>query len=72
VTVEVIYYIPDYSRIVNVFLWQTFDLRPKYPRIHTFLDFWRREIDAVIKEVVIFDMPDLDTKWRNGIVIPIQ
>jgi uncharacterized protein Usg len=32
-------------------MWQTLDLAPQYPRIHRFLDFWRREIDAVIHSV---------------------
>lgn len=73
VTVNVLFYLPDYASIVQEFLWQTLDRRPQYPRIHRFLDFWRRDIDAVIKEIIIIDMPDLDTnRWRHGIVIPIQ
>jgi uncharacterized protein Usg len=74
VTVNVLYYMPDHSHLLNEFLWQTLDLRPRYPRVHKFLDYWRREIDAVIKEVVISDMPvsSSTTRWRNGIIIPIQ
>ena len=48
-------FLPDYSHLVNLYIWQTLDLRPRYPRIHEFLDHWRREIDAVIKEIAIFD-----------------
>jgi uncharacterized protein Usg len=73
VTVNVLYFLPDHSHLVGEFYWQTLDLRPKYPRINRFLDYWRREIDAVIKEVVISDMPDFNAnRWRNGIIIPIQ
>jgi uncharacterized protein Usg len=72
VTVNVLYYMPDYQSILNEFLWQTLDISPNYPRIHKFLDFWRKEIDAVIKEVTICDMPDPDIKkWRNGIILPL-
>ena len=72
VTVNVLYYMPDHQHILNEFLWQTLDLRPKYPRIHKFLDYWRREIDAVIKEVTICDIPDPDVKkWRHGIIFPM-
>jgi uncharacterized protein Usg len=53
VTVSVLYYLPDHPSLINEFLWQTMDLGPKYPRIGQFLDFWRREIDATIKEVMI-------------------
>jgi uncharacterized protein Usg len=53
VTVSVLYYLPDYPSLLNEFLWQTMDLGPKYPRVEAFLDHWRREIDATIKEVMI-------------------
>lgn len=73
VTVEVIYFLPDYSSVLGTFLWQTLDVRPRYPRVNRFLDYWRREIDAVIKEVTICDQPDqTKNQWRHGIVIPIQ
>ena len=50
-TAEVLYYMPDHPALVQTFVWQTLDLAPRYPRIHRFLDFWRREIDAVIHSV---------------------
>jgi uncharacterized protein Usg len=50
-TAEVLYYMPDHPSLLQTFTWQTLDLAPSYPRIHRFLDFWRREIDAVIHSV---------------------
>ena len=50
-TAEVLYYLPDHPSLLQSFVWQTLDLAPSYPRIHRFLDFWRREIDAVIHSV---------------------
>jgi uncharacterized protein Usg len=50
-TAEVLYYMPDHPALLQSFVWQTLDLAPAYPRIHKFLDFWRREIDAVIHSV---------------------
>jgi len=52
-TAEVLYYIPDYPDLLQTFLWQTLDEAPDFPRIQRFLDFWRREIDAVIHSVAI-------------------
>ena len=54
-SVQVVYYIPDYLSIVNEFVWQTEDQRPKYPRIGEFLDYWDKNIDGPIKEVFIYD-----------------
>lgn len=50
-TAEVLYYLPDHPSLLQSFIWQTLDLAPAYPRIHRFLEFWRREIDAVIHSV---------------------
>jgi uncharacterized protein Usg len=50
-TAEVIYYMPDHPALLQSFLWQTLDLPPEFPRVHEFLMYWRREIEAVIHSV---------------------
>lgn len=50
-TAEVLYYMPDHPSLLQSFVWQTLDLAPDYPRIHQFLNFWKREIEAVIHSV---------------------
>lgn len=50
-TAEVLYYLPDHPSLLQTFLWQQLDLAPRYPRLHQFLDYWRREIEAVIHSV---------------------
>lgn len=52
-TAEVLYYMPDHPALLQRFLWQTLDLAPEFPRVHRFLGFWRREIDAVIHSVTV-------------------
>ena len=58
-TAEVLYYMPDHPSLLQSFMWQTLDLAPSYPRLHKFLDFWRREIDAVIHSVRLATGEDL-------------
>lgn len=50
-TAEIVYHMPDHPGLLQEFLWQTLDEAPDFPRIHRFLEFWRREIDAVIHSV---------------------
>lgn len=50
-TAEVLYYMPDHPALLQRFLWQTLDFAPGFPRVHKFLGFWRREIEAVIHSV---------------------
>ena len=60
-TAEVIYYMPDHPSLLQRFMWQTLDLAPEYPRIHQFLEFWRREIDAVIHSVNVSSVGEVRT-----------
>ena len=53
VTLDVYYWMPDYDNILQRFVWQTFDVKPKYPRVHKFLDYWHNNIDAVVNEIII-------------------
>ena len=53
VTINVLYWMPDYTHILQEFIWQTADVRPAYPRVHRFLNYWHDNIEAVISEVNI-------------------
>ena len=65
-TAEVLYYMPDHPRLLQTFMWQTLDEAPKFPRLNQFLDFWRREIEAVIHSVrVAHGEPLAAQAWRK-------
>ncbi|MBC6405995.1 MAG: Usg family protein [Rhodospirillales bacterium] len=52
-TAEILYYMPDHPGVLQTFVWQHYDLAPSYPRLNRFLDYWRREIDAVLNSVTV-------------------
>jgi uncharacterized protein Usg len=51
--VSVIYYIPDYTYLLNEFYCQFEDTVPDIPRVHKFLSYWKLNIEAPIKEIKI-------------------
>ena len=55
VTLNILYWMPDYEHILQQFIWQTLDVKPEYPRVHRFLNYWHDNIEAVISEVNIAD-----------------
>lgn len=61
VTVKIYYYVPDYQSILNQYVWQTSDYWPEIPRIHKLLNYWHKNIDAVINEVLVQSNTG---KWR--------
>ena len=53
VTLDVYYWMPDYQNILQRFIWQTVDMKPKYPRVNKFLEHWHNNIDAIVNEIRI-------------------
>ena len=62
VTLNVLYWMPDYTHILQEFIWQTADISPEYPRVHRFLNYWHDNIEAVISEVNIADNYEIPYK----------
>lgn len=52
-TARILYRMPDFKNILQTFIWQEYDLAPKYPKLHTFLDFWRNEIEGQLHSVEV-------------------
>lgn len=67
VTVDILYYMPDYTDIIQEFMWQTNDYAPDLPRVHKFLNFWKSDIDAVIKEVSVAYTYEDDDRYRRAV-----
>ena len=50
-TAEILYYLPDHPLLLQTFVWQEYDLAPKYPQLKRFLTFWEREIEGPLHSV---------------------
>ena len=50
-TVQVHYYLPDHPSLLQLFVMQQYDIAPGFPELDRFLDYWRREVEAVLHSV---------------------
>ncbi|PQA89625.1 usg protein [Hyphococcus luteus] len=50
-TAEILYHLPDHPGLLQAYVWQDYDIAPKYPVLSRFLDFWIREIEGPIHSV---------------------
>jgi uncharacterized protein Usg len=50
-TAEILYHMPDHPTLLQSFIWQHYDLAPKYPELRKFLDFWADNIDGMLHSV---------------------
>jgi uncharacterized protein Usg len=48
---EIFYRLPDHPSLLQTFIWQDYDLVPKYPILHGFLTFWRENLDGELHSV---------------------
>ena len=50
-TAEILYHLPDHPKLLQSYIWQEFDLAPKYPVLSGFLDFWEKNIEGKLHSV---------------------
>ena len=52
-TAEILYRIPDYPLVLQSFIWQEYDVHPRFPRLRTFLEFWEQNLDGKLHSVTV-------------------
>jgi uncharacterized protein Usg len=50
-TAEIHYWMPDHPSLLQLFIWQAYDIAPDFPTLQGFLDHWRREIEGALCSV---------------------
>jgi len=64
VSLRVYYYMPDYRDLIQEFMWQTMDIKPKYPRVNKFLNYWKENIEAVIADIEMIETEKM-SKYKS-------
>lgn len=50
-TAEIHYHLPDYPRLLQVYVWQEYDLAPEFPTLKGFLRHWEQELEGALHSV---------------------
>jgi uncharacterized protein Usg len=50
-TAEILYRFPDHPSLLQTYLWQDYDLVPRFPVLQGFLTFWRENLDGQLHSV---------------------
>ncbi len=50
-TAEILYCRPDHPSLLQTYVWQEYDLCPKFPKLNGFLRFWQSELDGKLHSV---------------------
>ena len=52
-TANILYRLPDHPVMLQTFVWQEYDLAPRFPELQRFLEFWQRELDGPLHSVSV-------------------
>ena len=50
-TAEILYFMPDHPSFLQSYIWQEYDIAPRFPELKNFLQFWTRELDGKLHSV---------------------
>ncbi len=65
-TAQIYYHYPDYPKLIQEFLWQDYDLAPKFPKLNEFLDFWKKDIEGELHSVYVAKQKLLSANELNS------
>lgn len=52
-TAEILYRLPDHPNLLQAYIWQDYDLHPRFPKLKSFLDFWSAKLDGKLFKVTV-------------------
>ena len=52
-TATILYRMPDHKHVLQTYIWQEYDLAPRFPVLLQFLDFWTRELEGPLHSVTV-------------------
>jgi uncharacterized protein Usg len=65
-TAEILYRMPDHPSVLQTYLWQDYDLAPKFPVLTGFLDFWRAKLEGPLHSIRYTHRKLISpTEWRK-------
>jgi uncharacterized protein Usg len=52
-TAEILYRLPDHPSLLQTYVWQDYDLHPRFPKLLAFLNFWARNLEGPLHKISV-------------------
>ena len=52
-TAEILYHMPDHPALIQSYIWQEYDLHPRFPKLMDFLKFWSCNLEGKLHKVLV-------------------
>lgn len=50
-TAQILYRYPDHPHLLQTYVWQDYDLAPKFPVLFGFIEFWKSRLEGALHSV---------------------
>jgi uncharacterized protein Usg len=65
-TAHILYHMPDHPHVLQSYIWQDYDLAPRFPALIRFIDFWKTRLEGPLHSVRYTHKKLISpTEWRN-------
>ncbi len=65
-TAEILYHLPDHPHVLQTYIWQEYDLAPKFPALIGFIEFWKAKLEGPLHSVQYTHKKLISaSEWRN-------
>ena len=52
-TAQILYRMPDHPSLLQTYVWQNYDLCPRFPELFKFLSFWQQSLEGALFSVQV-------------------
>lgn len=52
-TAKILYRLPDHPSLLQMYVWQDYDIHPKFPVLQKFLNFWLEKLEGPLHTVIV-------------------
>ena len=52
-TAHILYRRPDHPWLLQTYVWQEYDLCPRFPELQRFLAFWQKSLDGALHSITV-------------------
>ena len=72
-TVEILYRLSDHPSLLQSYVWQDYDIAPRFPVLNRFLEFWTRQIEGRLHSVRVTGKEIISAaEMRHGSLFTVQ
>jgi uncharacterized protein Usg len=65
-TAEILYHMPDHPHLLQTYVWQEYDIAPKFPVLLRFIEFWRDTLEGPLHSIAYTHRKLVaPNEWRN-------